>query len=145
MIDIEKLLPHRPPFLLLDEIIELTDDKIVAQTLLRADDELWSRVYAGHYPGNPITPGVLLCEMVFQAAGVLVASRLKDTAIKGVPILTKIENARFKAMVKPGDTVEISANWGEQLSNAFYMAGAVKVNGKNALRVSFTVALAEAE
>ncbi len=150
-----RAIPHRPPFLLLDEIREITDRAILADKTLQADDELFSRVYAGHYPNSPITPGVLLCEMVFQAAAVLMARRLgidadaqdqaggdaNDAGPGRVPVLTKIEEARFKHMVMPGDRVEVSVLLNEQVSNANYMQGTVKVMGRLAVRVKFVVAL----
>ncbi len=143
MPDPKNMIPHREPFLLLDKILEVDEEKILAETTLREEDDLWSRVYGGHYPGNPITPGVLLCEMVFQAAACLVSHRLQDT--EGTPVLTRIGSAKFKQMVRPGDTVEIAAAFKEQLSNAFYMTGTVKVEGKLAVRIEYTVAIVAAE
>ena len=140
MIDIEQAIPHRPPFLLLDRILSMDETRIVAESAPRADDELFSRVFAGHYPGNPITPGVLLCEMVFQAGAVLLSQRLTDPT-DGVPVIVRVRDARFKQMVRPGDPLEIEASFVEQISNAFYMKGSVKHNGKVAVRVEFTCAL----
>lgn len=136
-------IPHRPPFRLLDDITEIREDGVCATMTLREDDALWSQVYAGHYPGQPITPGVLLCEMVFQAAAVWMGHRLQQAGdnATGVPVLTKIGGARFKQMVRPGDTVTINAMLDEQISNACYMTGTVKVGGKLAVRVEFAVAL----
>ena len=160
MPDLQSLIPHRPPFLRLDEIVELAETAIAARPTLRPDDGLWSRVYAGHYPGNPITPGALLCEIVFQAGAALMAHRLSagsgspDTASgialpsaprapqspAGIPVITRIRDAKFKQMVRPGDTLEISAAFDEQVSNAYYLHGAVKVRGQLAVRVEFTCA-----
>ena len=142
--DIQQAIPHRPPFLLLDRIVSMDDDRIVAEVSPRSDDELFSRVYAGHYPGNPITPGVLLCEMVFQAAAVLLSQRIDGDA-EGVPVITRIRDARFKQMIKPDDQLEIEASIEEQVSNAFYMKGAIKRDGKVAVRVEFTCALVQKE
>ena len=148
MPDLASLIPHRPPFLLLDEIVELTESAIAARITLRPKDELWSRVYAGHYPGNPITPGVLLCEIVFQAGAALMAHRLKAGSAggppAGTPVITRIRDAKFKQMVRPGDALEISAAFDEQVSNAYYLHGAVKVRGQLAVRVEFTCALVAA-
>ncbi len=143
MIDIEQAIPHRKPFLLLDNIKEISDEKIVAAFTPHADDELFSRVYAGHYPGSPITPGVLLCEMVFQAAGVLVSHRLKGEVGNGSPVLTRIRDAKFKNMVLPDQEIEIFAEYEEQVSAAWYMKGGVNAGGKPAVRVSFTCAMVE--
>ena len=140
MIDLEQAIPHRPPFLLLDRIVSMDEDHIVAEATPRSDDDLFSRVYAGHYPGSPLMPGVLLCEMVFQAAAVLLSQRL-DEGAEGVPVITRIRDARFKQMVKPNDELEIEASLEDQVSNAFYMKGSVKRDGKVAVRVDFTCAL----
>ena len=140
MVDIEKAIPHRAPFLLLDRIVSMDETHIVAESVPRPEDELFSRVFAGHYPGNPITPGVLVCEMVFQAAAVLLSQRVADDA-EGVPVLVRIRDARFKQMVKPGDRLEIEASLDEQVSNAFTMKGSAKRDGKTAVRVEFTCAL----
>ena len=142
MVDIERAIPHRPPFLLLDKIVSIDDTRIVAESVARSDDELFSRVFAGHYPGNPITPGVLLCEMVFQAAAVLLSNRLGDTS-GGVPVLVRIRDARFKHMVQPDQKLGIEASLEDQVSNAFYMKGSVKCEGKLAVRVDFSCALVE--
>ena len=140
MVDIEQAIPHRPPFLLLDSIVSMDDERIVAEYTPRSDDELFERIYSGHYPSAPVTPGVLLCEIVFQAGAVLLSQRIDDAA-GGVPVVTKISNARFKHMVKPDDPLEIEASIEDQVSNAFYMKGTIKSGGKLALRVEFACAL----
>lgn len=140
MKDLEQAIPHRSPFLLLDRVISITDEKITAEASPRSDDEFFSRVFSGHYPGNPITPGVLLCEMVFQAGAVLLSRRMKEN-ITGTPVVVKISNARFKRMVRPDDKLEVEVEFVEQLSNAFYMKGSVRCEGKIAVRVEFTCAL----
>ena len=67
--DILALIPHRPPFLFVDEIVAESADGLVARRTLRAEEDF----YSGHYPGAPITPGVLLCEAVFQTGALLMA------------------------------------------------------------------------
>jgi 3-hydroxyacyl-[acyl-carrier-protein] dehydratase len=138
--EIERLIPHREPFVLLDRIVSVDDMRIVAEASPRSEDELFSRVFAGHYPGNPITPGVLLCEMVFQAGAALLSHRLGDDP-KGTPVVVKISNTRFKQIIRPDDRLDVEALFVEQLSNAFYMKGSVKCGGKLAVRVEFTCAL----
>ncbi|MDR1518560.1 MAG: beta-hydroxyacyl-ACP dehydratase [Planctomycetota bacterium] len=139
----ETVLPHRPPFLLLDEIVEESESHVLARTILRPDDELWSRVYAGHYPGNPITPGVLLCEMLFQAAAVLACRLARRLGLSGTPVATRIQEAKFRTPVRPGDRVDIRAELAERLANAFFMRGSVKKNGRLAAEARFAVALAK--
>lgn len=145
MTRIEDAIPHRPPFLLIDRVVDCGGDAITCETELAADHPLWERVYAGHYPGHPITPGVLLCEMVFQAAAVLMSEKLSATDAETMPVLTRIGGAKFKEMVLPGDTVEVSATLKEQVANACFMTGTVKKAGKLAVRVEFAVALVDAE
>lgn len=141
--DIKAAIPHREPFLLVDEIIEVDGTSVKAATTLRPDDELWSRVYAGHYPGDPLTPGVLLLEMLFQAAGVMIAEGLKQSTATGVPVVTRIQNVKFKNMVRPGDRVELNAKLTDSLANAYYAKGDIKANGKTVLQAEFTLALVE--
>lgn len=142
MLSLHDAIPHRPPFLLLDTVTSCTQDSITAETTLRPDDPLFSRVYEGHYPGNPITPGVLLCEMIFQAGAVLMSHRLGG-AEEGVPVLTRIRDTKFRTIVRPGDTVTVTATFEDQVSNAYSLSGAIHVAGKLAVRTSFVCALVE--
>jgi 3-hydroxyacyl-[acyl-carrier-protein] dehydratase len=134
-------IPHKPPFLLLDRILAETDREVLARTVLRRDDELWSRVYAGHYPGNPLTPGVLLCEMMFQAAAVLARRLAPARGLSGAPMLTRIQDVKFRGAVLPGDAIDIRVELTEQLANAFFLRGRVAKDGKTAVEGRFSVAL----
>nr|WP_321466481.1 3-hydroxyacyl-ACP dehydratase FabZ family protein [uncultured Desulfobulbus sp.] len=134
-------LPHRPPFLWLDRVLEVSEDGIRAEKVLAEDLE----VFRGHYPDYPIMPGVLLCEAVFQAGALLIAQAIADAAdlSKGVPVLTRILGAKFKREVRPGDTLEISAQLVERMGPAWIMKGAVRVGGKLAVQVEFACARKE--
>lgn len=140
---IKAAIPHREPFLLVDEVLEVDAGHARAATTLRPDGELWSRVYAGHYPGNPITPGVLLLEMLFQAAGVMIHANLKGSALSGVPVVTRINNVKFKNMARPGDRVDIAVSLAERMGNAFFCSGAATIGGKTAIQAEFALALVE--
>jgi 3-hydroxyacyl-[acyl-carrier-protein] dehydratase len=101
---IEALLPHRPPFLLLDEVDELEPGvRCVARRTLR-DDDFW---FAGHFPGNPVMPGVLIVEALAQAASVAAASG--GGAGGKIGLFAGIDKVRFKRVVKPGDTMVLEA------------------------------------
>jgi 3-hydroxyacyl-[acyl-carrier-protein] dehydratase len=101
---IEALLPHRPPFLLLDEVDELEPGvRCVARRTLR-DEDFW---FAGHFPGNPVMPGVLIVEALAQAATVAAASA--DEAQGKIGLFAGIDKVRFKRVVKPGDTMVLEA------------------------------------
>lgn len=154
--DIEAAIPHRAPFLFLDEIIEASPGRVVAFSTPRPDHPLWEKVYSGHYPAMPITPGVLLCEMLFQASAVMVHEmvRTADAAdagvLSGVPVVTRIGQVKIRNIVWPGQKLVLDVALSERLANAFFMKGAVKtagpdgspVGGKTVLQAEFAVALA---
>lgn len=135
---IKNAIPHRTPMLLVDEIVEQHDDSIICRKSFR-DDEYF---FQGHYPDYPLVPGVILCECVAQAGAILLASIL-DTE-NGVPVLTRMNDVKFKQMVRPGDAVEIHAKLDETVSNAYFLTGQVRVNGKMAVRLSFACSVTKA-
>jgi len=134
------LIPHRPPFLFVDQITELEEARIVTTRRFGTEEPY----YAGHYPGNPITPGVLLCEACYQTGALLIAANA-GADLSGVPVLTRSNNAKFRGMVKPGDEIEVEVTLSEKVSNAYFMKGVVKNAGKAALRLDFAVSLVETE
>ncbi len=98
------LLPHRPPFLLVDHVVELEPGRrCVAERTLREDD-FW---FAGHFPGNPVMPGVLIVEALAQTATVAAASG--GGAEGKIGLFAGIDKVRFKRVVKPGDTLRLEA------------------------------------
>ena len=134
------LIPHRPPFLFLDDIVEHSDTALTARRVWRADEDF----YKGHYPNAPITPGVLLCESVFQAGAAfmsLQARAANATAGEGVPLLAKISDVRFRNPVFPGDEVLISVEKKETMGGFTMMKGSIKkADGTRILTVDFAVA-----
>ena len=134
------LIPHRPPFLFLDDIVEHSDTTLTARRVWRADEDF----YKGHYPNAPITPGVLLCESVFQAGAAymsLQARAANATAGEGVPLLAKISDVRFRNPVFPGDEVLISVEKKETMGGFTMMKGSIKkADGTRILTVDFAVA-----
>lgn len=87
-------------------------------------------------------PGVLISESVFQAGALLMAKRISDWEGK-VPVLSRANNLKFKQAVYPGDTLELSVDFVDQVGPAYYLKGKAQVNGKTALTVEFTVMLME--
>jgi 3-hydroxyacyl-[acyl-carrier-protein] dehydratase len=129
-------IPHRPPFLLLDEIVEQTESCIKCRKTFTGDEEF----YQGHYPGFPLTPGVILCEAAMQAGAVLLSKFASESA--GVPVATRMNDVRFKKMVRPGDTVELEAELKERVANAFFMTAKVTCGGQVAVRFEFACTMA---
>ncbi len=145
---IQQAIPHRPPFLLIDEIVEQSDERIVCRKCFTGD-EFW---YQGHYPDYPLTPGVLLCEAAMQAGAVLLskitveAQEGQGTA-GGVPVATRMNNVQFRAMVHPGEEITIEVDLVERLSNAYFMKAKVTnaSAGKLAARLEFACTVAAPE
>jgi UDP-3-O-[3-hydroxymyristoyl] N-acetylglucosamine deacetylase/3-hydroxyacyl-[acyl-carrier-protein] dehydratase len=100
VVEIMNKLPHRPPFLLVDKILELEDDRIVGLKNVTMNEDFFN----GHFPGAPVMPGVLQVEAMAQAGGVLVLSQVEDPE-NYLTYFLKIDKVRFKKMVLPGDTL----------------------------------------
>ena len=140
MEDIHRRIPHRPPFLFIDNILGITDTGAKASLTVREDFSF----FEGHYPGNPIMPGVLLCESVFQTGAIFLADFLKNQTLtddKVTPVLSRIRDARFKRMVLPGDQIEISVSIKDQMGQFYNLTGEIKNKNKTALTISFALAL----
>ncbi len=125
--DIEKIkeiLPHRYPFLFLDKILNLEENKIIALKQITYNE--W--FFIGHFPDFPIMPGVLMVEAMAQASGVLIYKNLVIKEKDSVPLFLGIEKIKFRKTVKPGDTLIIEAELKNKISNIFKIIGKIKVN-----------------
>ncbi len=134
---IQAAIPHRPPMLLVDEIVQQSEDRIVCRKTFQADEFF----FQGHYPGNPIVPGVILCESAMQAGGILLSKMMQDG--KGVPVATRLNDVKLKKMIKPGDTIQMDVTLTERLANAFFLTAKVTCDGKLAVRFDFACTMAE--
>lgn len=142
MNQVTQLIPHRPPFLFVDEIVSHEGDVLVAKRTWRAEENF----YQGHYPGAPITPGVLLCEAVFQTGALLMAKLMSGPeGQSGVPLLTKVTDVRFRQPVYPGDTTTMEVRRNETMGDFHFMTGSMKNGDKRVMNVDFSVAWKQPE
>jgi len=131
-------IPHRDPFLLVDEIVEQTETKIVCTKTFSGREDF----FVGHYPGYPLVPGVLLCEAAMQAGAILLSRHLAETPGR-VPVATRISDVRFKRMVRPGETIRMEVELVERLSGAFFLKAKSTVDGAVAVRFDFACTATE--
>lgn len=136
--DIQRLIPHRDPFLWIDEVIDESDNRLVARKFV--DPAL--DVFRGHYPDQPILPGVFLCEAAMQAGAVLIARQAEGPLVAGrVPVVTRLNNVKFRQLVRPGDTLQIEVELTERLAEAYFLAAKIKVAGKTCAQLEFACML----
>jgi UDP-3-O-[3-hydroxymyristoyl] N-acetylglucosamine deacetylase / 3-hydroxyacyl-[acyl-carrier-protein] dehydratase len=123
---IEKMLPHRYPFLLVDKVMEITEDTIVGVKNITKNEPQ----FTGHFPGNPIFPGVLQIEAMAQCGGVFALDKVTDPHLYSTYFM-KIDNVKFKSMVRPGDTVVFELKLVSPMRRGLvHMSGQAFVNGK---------------
>ena len=136
--EIAALLPHRYPFLLVDRVVEVEVGKrIVAIKNVTVNEPF----FAGHFPGYPIMPGVLLCEAVVQAGGIL--ARLTSTEVDDqaqmLAMLTSLDRVRFRQKVTPGDQLRLEVEAVRRRGAFWKMRGVARVDEKTAAELEFTV------
>lgn len=130
--EIMSILPHRDNMLLVDEA-EIVDGKALGKYHVRGDE--W--FLQGHFPGNPVVPGVILCEMMAQSACVLIAEQLRGNT----PFFAGLDNVKFKMPVKPGDTFVTECILTKSKPPFFFAEGQGFVDGKLCVKASFSFAI----
>lgn len=132
--EIIESIPQRPPFLFVDKVIKRGERFIHTQKYVTGEEDF----FKGHFPGNPIMPGVLLQEAAFQS-GALYMSGGKP----GLGLVTRVDGVKFRGLVKPGDTLDIFVDHLETLENAYYFKAKIKVENKTVVALNFTCVLKE--
>ena len=122
----EEILPHRPPFLFLDEILELTPCEFGKASWTLSGDEFW---FPGHFPGRPTLPGVLMCEAIAQMGAYTVLSD-PERYVGKLPLFGGLDKARFRKQVGPGDTVHVESTIHKLSARAGKGTGRVLLNGE---------------
>ncbi|MBA3311976.1 MAG: beta-hydroxyacyl-ACP dehydratase [Planctomycetota bacterium] len=135
--EIQAVIPHRPPFLFLDEIVAIDDTTIHGRTFIDPKFDF----FKGHYPEFPVLPGVIQCEMTFQTAAVLIA-KLRATGDGRVPVVARLNNTKFRRLVRPGETVDIHVSITDKVKDVYYLTGTVGVGTAISARLDFTVTAA---
>ncbi|MEC9209870.1 MAG: bifunctional UDP-3-O-[3-hydroxymyristoyl] N-acetylglucosamine deacetylase/3-hydroxyacyl-ACP dehydratase [Bacteroidota bacterium] len=138
---IKTILPHRDPFLFIDEIRDIGDDFIIGVKFVTADEEY----FTGHFPGEPVMPGVLQLETMAQTGGVLILNTVENPE-EYLTFFMKIDNAKFKQKVVPGDTIIFKLNLISPIRRGLcHMRGVGFVNGKIAVEADLLAKIAPKE
>ncbi len=124
--EIQRLLPHRYPFLLVDRVVEFEANKRIVGVKGVTINEPF---FQGHFPGHPVMPGVLVIEALAQTGGLLTQISHQTDAAGKLFYLVKIDNAKFSKMVVPGDMLEMEVVLKRNIRNMALYSGIARVDG----------------
>lgn len=137
---IKKILPHRYPFLLVDRVLEVDAESIKAYKNVSANEDFFN----GHFPGQPIMPGVLQVEALAQAGAIMLMSQSDDPE-ETLMVFTGINKCKFRKQVVPGDQLMLEVELGSKKRNFVTMKGKATVDGKVACELEASAALVSRE
>ena len=119
--EIKKIIPHREPMLLVDAVEKIDENTCIGYYTVKGDEFFLQ----GHFPGNPVVPGVILCEMMAQSCCLVLGDVQGAT-----PYFTSLNNVKFKTMVKPGDTIKFDCTLNRKNGIFYFASGKAHVNDK---------------
>ena len=131
--ELKKILPHREPMLLVDEVEAISADEAEGRYTVRGDE--W--FLQGHFPGNPVVPGVILCEIMAETCCML----LTGVEVGSTPYFTHMDKVKFRKMVKPGDTIVTKCRINKRRGNFRFAEGKAYVGDQVAVQGEFAFAL----
>lgn len=138
--EIKELIPHRPPFLLVDRVLEFEEGKSIVGLKNVTMNEPH---FAGHFPSQPIMPGVLIVEALAQASAILVMKSTTNESEKLVYFMS-VENAKFRKPVVPGDSLYLKASIIQNRGNVWKFEGIAEVDGKKVAEATFSAMVVDA-
>lgn len=133
--EIENILPHREPMLLLDELNTDESGAALGSYTVRGDE--W--FLQGHFPDNPVVPGVIQCEMAAQTCAALLAEKISGKT----PMYTGIDKVRFRRVVRPGDTICFECHIRREKAPFYFAEGNARVNGELCMSGEFSFVLSD--
>ena len=134
-----KHIPQRPPFLFIENIVTQSENSITTSQKLTGDEDF----FKGHFPGQPVMPGVLLSEACFQTGALLMSLKGESSEGNKTALVTRIQGAKFKNIARPGDTLHITVDFIEMLANAAFMKAKITCEGKTIMTIEFAATLVE--
>ena len=135
--EIKTILPHREPMLLVDEVYLNDDGSATGYYTVRGDEFFLQ----GHFPGNPIVPGVIQSEMMAQSACIMFAEKMKEKNC--IPVYTGLDKVRFRGMIKPGDRIKIDTKLLRSMHPMYVLCGELSVHGKKCMNGEFSFVITE--
>jgi 3-hydroxyacyl-[acyl-carrier-protein] dehydratase len=139
--EIKNYLPHRYPFLLVDRVVEIEEERIQAYKNVTVNEDFFN----GHFPGSPIMPGVLQIEALAQTGAVLMMKQKVDDPEDHLIVFSGIKNAKFRKPVVPGDQLQLEVEMVSQRRNFVVMKGTATVDGKVTCELEASAAIVKKE